>query len=151
MTESDSYSIDVEFDAPIERVFAALSTGDGLRSWWGTDADVAEELGGEIRFRWSATSFIVFRIDRLEHPSGIQWTCVEQHDENLPFPDEWVGTTPTFLLTGDSTTTKLSFVHHGLRPRLECFVTCESGWDQFLLHSLKPFVEGGTGSPFDPN
>lgn len=150
MSESDSYSIDIKLDAEIERVFTALTTGDGLRSWWGTDADVSEEVGGEIRLRWSATSYIVFRIDRLE-PGEVQWVCIDQHDENLPYPDEWIGTSPSFSLSSETAGTRLSFVHHGLKPRLECFTTCESGWDHFLLHSLKPLLESGTGSPFDPS
>lgn len=150
MSESDSYKVVVDLDAPIERVFTALSTPDGLRGWWGTDADVSQEVGGEIRFRWSRTSYVAFRIDRLQSPVEVQWVCIDQNDENLPHPEEWVGTSPSFSLGGHSGATRLSFVHHGLRPQLECFTTCESGWDHFLRHSLKPLVETGTGRPFDP-
>ncbi len=151
MTESDSYARELALDAPIGDVFAALTTQRGLRGWWGTDATVGGAVGGQIRLRWSSTSYVVFRIDRLELPSEVGWACVDQNDENLPHPDEWVGTSPCFSLKGDSSITRLSFVHRGLSPRLECYSTCELGWDRFLLGSLKAFVEKGAGSPFDPD
>ncbi len=150
MSKSQSYATELALDAPIDRVFAALTTVEGLRAWWGTDATVSEELGGEIRLRWSSMSYVVFRIDRLQFPGEIAWACVDQNDESLPHPDEWIGTSPCFTLEGGSRRTRLSFVHRGLSPRLECYSTCESGWDRFLWGSLKSFVETGTGHPFDP-
>jgi uncharacterized protein YndB with AHSA1/START domain len=146
----DDYRLTIRLRAPIEAVFDALTTPQGLRSWWGTDARVATAAGGEIRFNWSADSHVVFRIERLRRPSEVDWSCVAQRDENLPHPDEWVGTRLSFRLDDDAGLTTLAFVHHGLQPRLACYERCESGWNHFLGDSLSGLVERGTGLPYDP-
>jgi hypothetical protein len=101
-----------------------------------------------MRLDWSSDDFVVFRLDRLERPTAMRWTCVEQRDRNLPAPDEWVGTTVAFSFSDRGGTTRLDFVHHGLAPELECFEACERGWDFFLRRSLKQLVEGGHGLPY---
>jgi uncharacterized protein YndB with AHSA1/START domain len=150
MNGHDDYRCAITLDAPIASVYDALSTPAGLRGWWGTDAQVATEVGGHTRFNWSPTSFIVFRVEQLVRPTTIEWSCVEQQDENLPHPDEWVGTTLSFDLTDDAGATRLAFVHRGLIRDLDCFETCESGWDHFLRHSLRRLVETGRGIPYEP-
>jgi uncharacterized protein YndB with AHSA1/START domain len=135
-------------DASPAAVFDALLVPAGPQGWWSTDGSAARELGGTIRLNWSPATFVEFRIDRLDRPDATDWTCVAQHDDNLPRPDEWVGTTLAFRLREEAGGTHLSFVHRGLEPALDCYDLCARGWDAFLHSSLKPLVETGLGAPW---
>lgn len=149
MTAAPDTRITLTLDAPAGAVYAALVEPAGLRGWWSTAADVSTDVGGTIRFPWSETDFTSFRVDRLDAPSAVDWTCVAQRDGHLPTPEEWVGTSVSFRLTPEGETTRLDFVHHGLAA-LECGDMCARGWDFFLRRSLRALVETGTGLPWDP-
>jgi len=149
-------TFDTDFTAQIDYavsprvVYQALTTPDGLRGWWGTHATVATAPGKLIRFDWSDSDYIELRIDRLVQDREVQWTCAAQHDENLPHPDEWLGTEISFRLSPTTTGTNLQFTHRGLQPDLACYDMCAGGWDWFLRHSLRGLLEHGQGSPFKP-
>jgi len=145
----DGLRTDVSFDATAAAVYDAIAAPGGTNGWWTTDGDVVKAPGQLLRLNWSATDHIVFRIDRADRPSLMRWTCVAQHDRNLPRPDEWVGTTLTFSLGASDRTADLRFTHHGLVPALDCFDMCEGGWNFFLRRSLKQLVEVGRGLPYD--
>ena len=129
-------------------VFDALLEPAGPHGWWTTDGSVVREPGGTIRLNWSPATFVEFRIDRLEAPGATDWTCVAQFDDNLPQPDEWIGTALAFRLRPEGGGTRLSLVHRGLEPALDCYDVCARGWDAFLHTSLKPLVESGEGAPW---
>jgi hypothetical protein len=101
-----------------------------------------------MRLNWSSTDYVVFRLDELERPNRMRWTCVEQHDGNLPEPDEWVGTTLSFRFSAEGAATRLDLTHHGLVPQLDCYEVCERGWQLFLRRSLRQLIETGEGLPF---
>jgi uncharacterized protein YndB with AHSA1/START domain len=134
--------------APPADVFETLAVPAGPDGWWTTDGETAHEPGGTIRLNWSPADYIEFRVDRFEPAAAVDWTCVAQHDENLPQPDEWVGTTLAFRLRPEGGGTLLRLVHRGLEPRLDCYGVCVRGWEAFLHASLKPLAEGGEGSPW---
>ena len=49
---SPQRQFDVDVHAPLEDVWAALTTADGLRSWFVVDAKVVEGTGGEVFLDW---------------------------------------------------------------------------------------------------
>jgi uncharacterized protein YndB with AHSA1/START domain len=49
----DSYHADLTIDAPIDSVFAAVSSVEALSGWWTTDTGGSPEPGGELRFTFS--------------------------------------------------------------------------------------------------
>src|SRR5271166_3838619 len=50
---TDSYHADLTINAPIDSVFAAVSSVEGLSAWWTTDTGGSPEPGGELRFTFS--------------------------------------------------------------------------------------------------
>jgi hypothetical protein len=44
--------------------------------------------------------------------------------------------------------TKVTLVHRGLVPRLECYDACSAGWEQAAGRSLRAFIETGHGIRF---
>lgn len=136
------YALCVRFDAPRERVFDALTTLDGLRGWWTTDASGVPGSGGEMRFGFGEVDEFVMRVDSTSRPSSVLWSCTARRR------GEWIGTQVMFdLFDPSSQKCELWFRHAGLTPKLECYSDCKLGWDHFL-ESLRAYVETGKGSPF---
>lgn len=146
------YQNEVLFDAPPEKVFAALTTLEGLAGWWTTVTGSGIQ-GGELRFVFSGAAHVdglmlaeeplLIRVDTARHPSEVSWTVLEC----VLLPD-WVGTSLHFELAphgiGGS---ELRFRHQGLTPRLDTYVAYTSAWEDHLA-SLHDYVETGHGHPF---
>jgi len=136
----------VHIDAGADRVFDALATAAGLAGWWTTRVDRVPGDRPRLRLWWSETDHTTMRVDRLDPPRRIEWTCVDQWDRNLPDPREWVGTRILFDLRERDEGTEVTVRHAGLLA-LDCAEQCDLGWSRFLRESLKPFVEQGAGQP----
>ena len=131
-------------------VYAALTTTEGLSSWWTQECDVDAEVGGTVSVRFGSTHKAM-RIESLEPEREVRWLCTEAHidADRLVHKDEWVGTQLAFHLTPDTNGhTRLDFEHVGLVPTFECYDLCSNGWRHFL-GSLHQFVETGHGTPYE--
>ena len=61
---------------PPERVWAALTTADGLAAWFGNEATIDLRPGGTARMRWTEQGFTAqMRVERVEEPRvfGFTW------------------------------------------------------------------------------
>jgi uncharacterized protein YndB with AHSA1/START domain len=137
---SDDYQAHLILNAPVDRVFDALTTTDGLAAWW---VPVTGDglSGGELAFTFGPTAVARMRVDVAERASGVQWTNLACHLE------DWVGTTIHFdLEAAPEGGCELRFRHAGLTPKLECYGDCKSGWDHYVT-SLQAYVETGVGNP----
>jgi uncharacterized protein YndB with AHSA1/START domain len=137
--------IEIELAASPSRVYEAIATADGVRSWW-VEGDLAEEVGGRSRLEFGA-GWTELRIDKLVPDREVEWTCVGQHIEHFDPTDEWVGTTIRFGLTplDGGERTRLAFAHEGLAG-LGCEEMCAKGWDHYIRASLRGLVETGEGA-----
>jgi hypothetical protein len=98
---------------------------------------------GEIELRFSGLDEkIVMRVNEARRPSAVVWSCLTHTGH-----PEWEGTKIVFELTKDEQSAVLKFRHIGLSPTLNCYETCESGWEHFLT-SLLNYAEHGEGNPF---
>jgi uncharacterized protein YndB with AHSA1/START domain len=138
--------IEIDLDAPPPRVYEAIATAAGVRSWW-TDGKIAEEVGGTSRLEFGDSGWTELRVDRLDEQREVVWTCVAQDIANFDPTDEWVGTTIRFHLTplDGGWRTHLDFVHDGLAG-LGCEEMCTKGWDHYIRTSLRGLVESGEGA-----
>ena len=121
-------------------VYTALSTIDGLSSWWTSTTEGSCAPGDVIGFRFGE-HVARFRVDSSSS-SQVKWTCLES-------APEWVGTTLTFDLRPADTGTSLRFAHAGWAEQSDFFGHCSLKWGVFML-SLKSALETGLGRPF-PN
>ena len=119
------------------QVFAALTTIEGLRSWWTTDTNgSADKKGDVIDFGFCKMQVVEVERDRL-----VLWRCVGG-------PREWIDTEVSFRIRRDDETFVL-FAHSGWREPVEFMHHCSTKWATFLL-SLRDQVERGAGRPI-PN
>ncbi|UQU63888.1 SRPBCC domain-containing protein [Couchioplanes caeruleus] len=118
-----------------EKVYAALTTVDGLRGWW---TDDTEESGGVLKFRFPPGGFDM-EVVGTEPDEHVTWRVVDG-------PEEWVGTTIDWALRQDGDYTIVLFKHQGWREPVEFMHHCSTKWGTYLM-SLKSLVETGKGAP----
>ncbi len=65
----------VEVPHPPGRVWAALTTAEGLGAWFGDEAAIDLRPGGAARMRWSSGFRVEMRVERVEEPTvfGFTW------------------------------------------------------------------------------
>jgi len=74
----------VEISQPPARVWAALTTAEGLSAWFGNQATIDLRPGGAAQMTWSSGDRADMRIERIEEPTvfGFTW-----HIYGLPEQD----------------------------------------------------------------
>ncbi|MFC4149733.1 SRPBCC domain-containing protein [Micromonospora mangrovi] len=133
------HRVGVEHSSP-ERVYAALTTVDGLSGWWTEQTSGVAEVGGVLEFRFAAGGFDM-KVVELVAGRRVCWEVVDG-------PPEWVGTVVRWELRQEGDFTIVVFAHEGWREPVEFMYHCSTKWAVFLL-SLKRFLETGVGAP-DP-
>jgi uncharacterized protein YndB with AHSA1/START domain len=143
-TDESAGPADILHDLPIfvprERVFAALTTPEGLDQWW-TLGSSGEPVVGSIyaldfgpEYRWRA------RVTRCD-PDLLFELEMETADE------DWRGTRLTFELADRPDGTKLRFSHSGW-PRVgDHYRTSAFCWAMYL-RILKRWLEHGETVPY---
>ncbi len=130
--------------APASKVYAALSTIEGLSGWWTKDTTGAARLGGTIEFSFSSPSGekiggACMEVIGLHPDNEVRWRCASG-------PEEWIGTDVSFKLRQDGDYTIVLFSHENWREAVEFTAHCSTKWATFLM-SLRDLVETGKGRP----
>jgi uncharacterized protein YndB with AHSA1/START domain len=99
----------VRIDRPLERVWAAITTAEGLGAWFGNAAEIDLRVGGTAKLTWEGGDAAQLRIERLEPKTifGYTWGIngLPDHDQRRTYveftlaPDD-LGTTVTVVETG---------------------------------------------------
>jgi uncharacterized protein YndB with AHSA1/START domain len=65
----------VQIAQPPEKVWAALTTAEGLSAWFGDEAAIDLRPGGSARMRWASGATVQMRVERVEEPAvfGFTW------------------------------------------------------------------------------
>ncbi|GIF46781.1 uncharacterized protein YndB with AHSA1/START domain [Asanoa ferruginea] len=74
MTFPDRIERTLQLAHPPERVWAALTTAEGLGTWFGHRAEVDLRVGGQARLEWDSGDVKVLTIERLEPPRVFAYT-----------------------------------------------------------------------------
>ena len=64
----------IQLTHPPERVWAALTTAEGLGTWFGNRAEVDLRVGGEAKLAWNSGDTATLTIVRLEPPRVFAYT-----------------------------------------------------------------------------
>jgi uncharacterized protein YndB with AHSA1/START domain len=131
------HRIGVEKASP-EKVYAALTTIDGLAGWWTEQTAGDPGVGGTLEFRFAPGGFDM-EVIGLEPAQRVHWQVTDG-------PPEWLGTQVTFDLSQVDGYTIVLFAHEGWAEPGEFMHHCSTKWASYLL-SLKALMETGTGAP----
>jgi uncharacterized protein YndB with AHSA1/START domain len=65
----------VEVAQPPSKVWAALTTAEGLRAWFGDEATIDLRPGGSAQLKWAEGHTADMRVERVEEPNvfGFTW------------------------------------------------------------------------------
>ena len=132
----------VAISAPLDNVYEAVATKEGISEWWTRDGVRGESSeGSKLQFFFGQPQpAAVMEVTRLGRDGHVSWGCIEGEDE-------WVGTRLSFDLTSKDDETVVLFTHADWRSPSEFMAHCSARWAYFLL-SLKSYVETGKGTPF---
>ena len=131
------HRIGIEGSSP-DDVYEALTTVEGLSSWWADDTTGVGDVGGVLKFRFQAGA-IDMEVVELDPPERVRWRVVEQ-------PEDWLGTTVDWEIRQDGDCTIVLFRHEGWKEPTEFMHHCSTKWALFLM-SLKQLIETGEGAP----
>jgi len=84
-------SHEIRIKAPPDRVFAALSTVEGLRAWHSAHVSGEARVGGVLHIEGSGKPSFEWRVTELSPPHRVGWVCAAG-------PGDSVGTTAVFEL-----------------------------------------------------
>jgi uncharacterized protein YndB with AHSA1/START domain len=132
----------VVISAPLESVYEAVATSEGISEWWTRGGVQGEYIeGSKLEFYFGAPDpSAVMEVTRLNPEGSVQWNCIDG-------ADEWIGTSQSFNLSRQGDDTVVLFTHADWRSPSEFMAHCSARWAYFLL-SLKSLVETGKGTPF---
>jgi uncharacterized protein YndB with AHSA1/START domain len=94
---------------PPEKVWAAITTAEGLGTWFGQKATVDLRVGGLAQLTWDGGYTNELRIERLDPPRVLGWTWAIS---GLP-EDDPRRTYVEFTLEPDASGTRLTVVETG--------------------------------------
>jgi uncharacterized protein YndB with AHSA1/START domain len=133
----------VGLKASPEAVYQAVATRDGLAAWWASNTQGEGEVGGALKFSFSAggaeIGTVEMKVLELDPPKQVLWRVVDG-------PQEWIGTRISYELKQEGEYTILLFKHQGWKEPVEFMHHCSTKWAIFLM-SLKSLVETGKGAP----
>jgi uncharacterized protein YndB with AHSA1/START domain len=139
-----SIDMEIEIDAPIGRVWQAVSTQEGLRGWFSPVIEIDPRIGGWVEFHGTHGSMpyrFGGRIVELKAPTRITWEW-NSLLEDWPAP-----TLLTIELFDQGTQTRVEMRHHGWEALGEPLAAREHrdftrGWGMSNeLRDLKEYVE----------
>ncbi|MCY1143103.1 SRPBCC domain-containing protein [Actinoplanes sp. Pm04-4] len=74
MSFPDRIERTMELAQPVEKVWAALTTAEGLGTWFGNTAEVDLRVGGEAKLAWTSGDTATLTIERVEPPTVFAYT-----------------------------------------------------------------------------
>ena len=123
----------VQLAHPPARVWAALTTAEGLGAWFGDEATIDLRPGGAARLRWTGRYAVDMRVERVEEPAvfGFTWKLHELSE------DDPRRTYVEFTLEPSGTGTRLTVVETGFAQLPEdtyrkAFDSHTEGWRKEL-------------------
>lgn len=130
--------------APLAKVYAAVSTAEGVAGWWTRETSGEAKPGTALKvvFRnpeGKEMGKMDFEVSQLDPSRKVAWRFTAG-------PPEWLGTDVTFDLSQEGEYTLLVFGHRNWSEPGEFMAHCSMKWATFLL-SLRQLAETGQGRP----
>jgi uncharacterized protein YndB with AHSA1/START domain len=126
------------------KVYAAVSTVNGVAGWWTTDTTGKAGVGDVFTTRFHTpegreVGGFEIEVVSLVPDKEVRWRIKSG-------PPEWIGTEVTFVLSQVGEQTIVNFGHRNWKEAIDFTAHCSMKWATFLL-SLRALVETGVGLP----
>lgn len=133
----------LDIKKPRVDVFRALTTSEGLGSWWSKQVKAEAREGAVVDFTFLDEFNPDMEITALDAPGRLKWKCIGGHEP-------WQDNTFQFLLVEQDSGTRLTFAQdYATELDDVAYGIYNFNWG-YYLESLRKYVETGKGTPFDP-
>jgi len=118
-----------------------------VAAWWTENIEGASEQAGDRFTVTFGDTFVTMKIVEAIPGKKIVWEVEDCYLHWLQDKQEWTGMKIEweFQSFGDSTT--IGMTHVGLIPEVECYESCEKGWNFYVKESLFKLLSEGKGVP----
>lgn len=130
----------VNINAEPEKVFAKLTTLDGLAGWWTPATAGNTDVGGRLTFAFGPDYSKDMEVVKLVPDKLVSWRCIHA-------TEEWINTNLEFELEKEGERTVVYFSHSDWRDYTSMFSQCSYDWAMFL-RSLRILCETERGLPY---
>ena len=142
MADDIAHAVDIQADPGT--IYRAVTTAEGIGSFWTTDNEVEGTVGGRLRFGFPAAPIpLTARVEELDEGKRVAWSCGDE----WPY---WGGTRISWELSpADGGGTRVLFRHGGWPadyPEGDR-AAVNFVWGQ-VVGRLKGYAESGTPQPF---
>ena len=143
----------VSINAPVAKVYAAISTAAGIGTWW--DKQTATQTDRSLVLEHNPGpehGVVKLRVVELVPDRRVEWECISTHPKSSP-ASAWTGThfifeladrpdiaTPSGSKGDQRPSTLLDFCQIGYDERSEFLESNSAAWGQ-VLQNLKRVVE----------
>ncbi len=135
MNSNKNYQYTFHSNKTAEEIFPVLQD---VRQWW--IGIFGETISGETNiigdeFSFSAghgAHFSKQKLIEIKPNKELVWLVIESNLSFLNDTQEWENTRIIFNLEGTAHGTKITFIHAGLVPNIECYKNCTDAWTQYL-------------------
>lgn len=136
------YMREIEVSNTPEAVYLALT--EEFYKWWTAASHPFKAVGDSATFKFD-TTYWTMRATKLEPGKCVELECIDAHHRHEGLPEsireEWKGTTLKWNIFRRGDKTRISFVHNGLVPSLNCYEICETGWNYYFVNCLKEYLD----------
>jgi uncharacterized protein YndB with AHSA1/START domain len=142
----------VLIDAPVAKVYEALSTAAGISTWWDQQTAIQTDCGLVLEHNPGPKHGVVkLRVVELVPNERVEWECISTHPASSP-ASAWTATHFIFEIAGSDNiasaasnlspmrATTLDFCQAGYDERSEFFEFNKSAWAE-VLENLAKTVE----------
>lgn len=119
----------LELDAPVERVWRAITDPAELARWFGDEAEVDLRPGGDAAMTWENHGRYAMRIEEVDPPRRLVWSWV--HEPDVAFEEAPATRVHWTLTPREDGGTTLHLLETGFRTDLHRGQNDE-GWDAEL-------------------
>ncbi len=138
--KKDNFSFSFQTSKPAQEVFELLLN---IEQWWSglfneTIKGKSKAVNDEFTFKaGDGAHYSKQKLTELVPDKKIVWLITESELSFLNHPTEWNGTKISFELAKDGKDTKVTFMHEGLVPQMECYDACSGAWTGYMNNLKK--------------
>lgn len=92
-------------------------------------------------------TFVTAKLTEVVKNKKILWHITDCNLHWIENKKEWKDTEVSFEISKNKNSTQIDFTHIGLKPDIECYNDCTTGWNQYVHESLLKLITEKKGLP----
>lgn len=130
-----------QINSPVEEVFRAISSPDGVSHWWSLNASGVPDFDQEYQLDFGPGYHWKAKVAKYTRNKNIEWLMLDTDSD-------WEETSVGFELEPADGITKVRFYHKGWKENNHHYETSSFCWAMYL-RILKRYVEYGESVKYE--